>query len=89
MLACSLSVCSASKHPVCWCLPPTRCSLTRGVAAQELVCQERPLRGQLRRPRVPAECPEAVRTLVEACIEAESPALRPSAFDVFVRLANR
>ena len=65
------------------CLPLTH------LLAQELVCQERPLRGHLRAPRVPEECPEAVRALMEACIEAEAPALRPSAFEVFVRLANR
>ena len=53
------------------------------------MCQERPLRGHLRPPRVPEECPESVRALIEACIEVESPALRPSAFELFVRLANR
>ena len=70
--------------------PPCHQPLNQTIPfAQELVCQERPLRGHLRAPRVPEECPEAVRALMEACIEAEAPALRPSAFEVFVRLANR
>ena len=76
------------KHLFCWRLPGIQ-PLNRLTFAQELVCQERPLRGHLRAPRVPEECPEAVRVLMEACIEAEAPRLRPSAFEVFVRLANR
>ena len=61
--------------------------MTYGV--QELVCQERPLRGHLRSPRVPEECPEAVRALIDACIEADAPAERPSAYEIFVHLATR
>ena len=56
---------------------------------QELLCRERPLRGHLRAPRVPEECPPSVKALVDDCIEAKSPALRPSAYEVFVRLATR
>ena len=56
---------------------------------QELVCRERPLRGHLRAPRVPDECPASVSALVDACIEAEAPALRPSAYEVFQRLKAR
>ena len=53
------------------------------------MCQERPLRGHLRAPRVPDECPASVSTLIDACIEAEAPALRPSAYEVFQRLKAR
>ena len=81
-LCCTKSVLSSGA-----CLPFSHA--TPFLLAQELVCQERPLRGHLRAPRVPDECSEAVRALMEACIEAEAPALRPSAFEVFVRLANR
>ena len=56
---------------------------------QELLCRERPLRGHLRAPRVPEECPLSVKALVDDCIEAASPAQRPSAYEVFVRLAAR
>lgn len=56
---------------------------------QELVCREKPLRGHLRPPRVPEECPASVKALVDDCTEAKTPALRPSAYDIFVRLANR
>ncbi|KAK9825358.1 hypothetical protein WJX81_003161 [Elliptochloris bilobata] len=59
-----------------------------GVVLWELVCQERPMRGHLRAPRVPEECPDSVRALVDACIEAEAPAQRPSAYEVFVCLAH-
>ncbi|KAK9825364.1 hypothetical protein WJX81_004084 [Elliptochloris bilobata] len=58
-----------------------------GVVLWELVCRERPLRGHLRAPHVPGECPASVRALVDACIEADAPAQRPSAYEVFVRLA--
>ena len=64
-------------------------TFTHHLAAQELVCQERPLRGHLRSPRVPEECPEAVRALIDACIEADAPAQRPSAYEIFVHLATR
>ncbi|KAK9834170.1 hypothetical protein WJX81_004930 [Elliptochloris bilobata] len=59
-----------------------------GVVLWEMVCRERPLRGHLRARRVPEECPAAVNALIDACIEAETPALRPSAHEIFVRLAN-
>ncbi|KAK9834205.1 hypothetical protein WJX81_008121 [Elliptochloris bilobata] len=52
-----------------------------GVVLWELVCRERPLRGHLRAPRVPEECPAAVCELIDSCIEAELPAQRPSAFE--------
>ena len=53
------------------------------------MCQERPLRGHLRAPRVPDECPASVSALIDACIEAESAALRPSAYEAFQRLKAR
>ncbi len=57
--------------------------------AQELLTRERPVRGHLRAPRVPEECPASVKALVDDCIEAKTPALRPSTYEVFVRLARR
>ena len=57
--------------------------------AQELVCQERPLRGRLRARRVPEECPAVVDALIDACIESEAPVARPSAYEAFVCLACR
>ncbi len=63
--------------------------LAHHLGAQELVCQERPLRGHLRPPRVPEECPDAVRALIDACIEADAPAQRPSAYEIFLHLATR
>ena len=53
------------------------------------MCQERPLRGRLRARRVPAECSAVVDALIDACIESEAPAARPSAYEAFVCLACR
>ena len=59
------------------------------MAAQELVCRERPQRGCLRARRVPEECPASVSALIDACIEGANPALRPSAYEAFQCLAAR
>ena len=53
------------------------------------MCQEQPLRGRLRVRRVPEECPAVVDALIDACIESEASAARPSAYEAFVCLACR
>lgn len=87
------AMCTSTRHSVrsthSWCPCAGSYALAHHLGAQELVCQERPLRGHLRAPRVPEECPEAVRALIDACIEADAPAQRPSAYEIFVHLATR
>ena len=52
-----------------------------GVILWELVTQELPIRGALREAKVPEECPEAIRTLMDQCM-AKDPAGRPTAKQV-------
>ena len=68
---------------------PRRSPVNPAIAAQELVCRERPQRGCLRARRVPEECPASVSALIDACIEGANPALRPSAYEAFLCLAAR
>jgi RecB family endonuclease NucS len=58
------------------CGPPTLCVLCAG---------ERPVRGQLRMPAVPDECPQAVADLLMECLSLE-PTARPSAQQLLRRL---
>ena len=48
---------------------------------------ERPQRGQLRRPRVPEECPQEVSDLLFECVR-EDPAARPTAGQLVQRLGE-
>lgn len=49
-----------------------------GVLLWEIVCGEGPVRGQMRAPRVPEECPPEIVLLMATCC-AEDPARRPTA----------
>lgn len=42
-------------HPT---LPPAPCNRSFGVVLHEIITGEQPLRGSLRMPRVPEECPQ-------------------------------
>lgn len=50
-----------------------------------LCAGERPVRGQLRLPLVPAECPQAVADLLMECLSLD-PTARPSAQQLLRRL---
>ncbi|PRW33664.1 serine threonine- kinase receptor R831 [Chlorella sorokiniana] len=57
-----------------------------GVLLYEIITGEPPVRGRLRIPSVPEECPEAARDLMLQCLSV-SPAARPSAQEAMQRLA--
>jgi hypothetical protein len=58
-----------------------------GVVLWELVTGERPLRGQTRELRVPAECPAEVDRLIARCMHAD-PSMRPSAKEIHEELMS-
>ena len=59
-----------------------------GVLLWELVTQEMPIRGAQRTPKVPEECPPAIKTLIERCMAGE-PDARPTAIEVLFRPMSR
>ncbi|KAK9818906.1 hypothetical protein WJX81_000729, partial [Elliptochloris bilobata] len=92
-LATGVAPCGTFAYAAPELLMGTRCDekvdiYSFGVVLWELLCRERPLRGHLRAPRVSEECPASVKALVDDCIEAKLPSQRPSAYEVFVRLAT-
>lgn len=56
-----------------------------GVVTWEIITGEKPVRGHLRSPRVPDECPQAVSDLMMQMLSLD-PTARPSAQDVMQRL---
>ncbi|KAL4428401.1 hypothetical protein ABPG75_002490 [Micractinium tetrahymenae] len=56
-----------------------------GVVLWELLTGERPLRGHLRLPRVPEECPQEVRDLMLRCLSTD-PQARPTASQLVLQL---
>ena len=56
-------------------------SAPAGVVLWEIITGERPQRGSLRMPRVPAECPQEVCDLCLQCL-SEEPSERPTAHDL-------
>ncbi|KAK9811452.1 hypothetical protein WJX72_004105 [[Myrmecia] bisecta] len=58
-----------------------------GVIIWELVTDEVPQRGQLRRVRVPEECPASIAKLIDDCLEID-PEMRPSAKELFYRIRD-
>lgn len=62
-----------------------------GVVLWEICTGEPPVRGQLRQPNVPEECPQEIVDVMEACWDSE-PSKRPSAAEllpVLQRLSTR
>ncbi|KAL4855424.1 Mitogen-activated protein kinase kinase kinase 9 [Chlorella vulgaris] len=58
-----------------------------GVLLWEIITGERPLRGNLRMPRVPEECPQEIVNLMLECLSPH-PAARPSAQQLMQRLSD-
>ncbi|KAK9816754.1 hypothetical protein WJX72_004692 [[Myrmecia] bisecta] len=56
-----------------------------GVVLWEVVTHEAPLRGEMRAPKVPEECPQELADLISVCM-SQDPAARPSAKEVYARL---
>ncbi|KAK9805402.1 hypothetical protein WJX73_001387 [Symbiochloris irregularis] len=52
-----------------------------GVVLLEIITGLRPLRGQYKNPRVPEQCPEAIREMVVQCMQPE-PDKRPTAKEI-------
>jgi len=60
-----------------------------GIILWELVTLLTPARGNLRSVRVPEECPVDVAHLIEDCLEANNPDMRPTASTIYDRLMAR
>ncbi|KAI7842912.1 hypothetical protein COHA_003423 [Chlorella ohadii] len=58
-----------------------------GVVLHEIITGERPMRGSLRMPRVPEECPQEACDLMMRCLAFE-PGERPSAAELLQELAR-
>ncbi|KAI7843630.1 hypothetical protein COHA_002870 [Chlorella ohadii] len=58
-----------------------------GVVLWEIITGERPQRGQLRRPRVPEECPQAICDLMLQCLN-DNPQDRPTAQQLMAQLGE-
>lgn len=58
-----------------------------GVLLYEIITGERPVRGRLRVPSVPEECPEGAKDLMLQCLSV-SPEARPTAQEAMQRLAQ-
>ena len=60
-----------------------------GIILWELVTLMTPARGNLRRVRVPEECPADMARLIEDCLNANNPDARPTASQIYDRLISR
>jgi serine/threonine protein kinase len=78
-----------------WCAPEvilnSKCTSSAdmysyGVVLWEICTGEIPVRGRMRDVQVPDECPQEVADLISACIDAQTPASRPTASEAYASL---